>query len=80
MEVLDTPLTRQKKKFDEELFAKDQEIAELKFERAKVRGVNDLLRFELNSLEDVLKTIQKSLDEVKDHARALKENLPEISR
>lgn len=80
METIDTPLMRQKRKYDAELAAKDDEIADLKTRTATVRGVNDLLKFELLSLESILKTMQKNMDEVMEHVRVLKLNLPDIEK
>lgn len=53
-EIIDTPLTRMKKKFDAEIAQKDEEIAALKLDTAKVRGVHDLLKLELLALENQL--------------------------
>lgn len=53
-EIIDTPLTRMKKKHDAEIAQKDEEIAALKLDTAKVRGVHDLLKLELLALETQL--------------------------
>jgi len=79
-EILDTPLTRMKKKFEAELVAKDEEIAHLNLQIATVRGVNDLLKFELSSLDSLLAAMQKNLTEVMEHVRILKLNLPNIEK
>jgi hypothetical protein len=77
---IDTPLTRLQRKHEAALAEKDQEIADLKTDRATLRGVNELLKFELLTLESVLKGMQKNMDEVMDHVRILKLNLPEIEK
>ena len=79
-ELLDTPLTRQKKKYDDLLSKKDQEIAELKIQIAKVRGVNDLLKFELIGLELTVENMKKNLDEAISHIQSLKKNLPDLEK
>jgi hypothetical protein len=78
--TIDTPLTRQKQKYEAELAARDEEITDLKTRIATVRGINDLLKFELLQLEMVLKIMRKSLEEVEDHVRILKLNLPDLDR
>lgn len=80
MTSIDTPLTRQQRKYEALLADKEQEIADLKVKIATVRGINDLLKFELVALEKTIASMQKSLDEVKDHVRTLKLNLPDIDR
>jgi len=75
---IDTPLTRLQRKHEAAMAEKDQEIADLKTDRATVRGVNELLKFELLTLESVLKGMQKSMDEVMEHVRVLKLNLPNL--
>lgn len=77
-DIIDTPLTRQKAKYDALVADKDQEIKDLKTQMATVRGVNELLKLELRTIESVLKVMQKSMDEVKDHVATLKLNLPDI--
>jgi hypothetical protein len=79
-EILDTPLTRQKRRYETELAAKDEIIQTLRLQNNTVRGVNDLLKFELLSLETILTGMQKSFDQVKEHVRILKINLPEIDK
>lgn len=79
-ETLDTPLTRLKRKFEAELAAKDEEIALLNLQIATVRGVNDLLKFELASLDSLLAAMQKNMTEVIEHVRILKLNLPNIEK
>jgi hypothetical protein len=78
--TIDTPLTRLKRMYEAELAAKDEDIYDLKMKMATVRGINDLLKFELLQLEMVLKSMRKSMDEVEEHVRVLKLNLPEIDR
>jgi hypothetical protein len=78
--TIDTPLTRQKQKFEAELRIRDEEIDHLKIQIATVRGINDLLKFELASLESVLTTMQKNMVEVMEHVRILKLNLPNIEK
>ena len=56
-EIIDTPLTRMKKRHDAEIARKDEEIAALKLEAAKVRGVHDLLKLELLALETQLSSM-----------------------
>lgn len=56
-EIIDTPLTRMKKKHDAEIGRKEEEIAALKLETAKVRGVHDLLKLELLALETQLSSM-----------------------
>jgi len=77
-DVLDTPLTRLKAKYDASLADKDREIVDLKTQMATVRGVNELLKFEMRTLETVLQGMQKSMDEVKEHVATLKLNLPTL--
>ncbi len=77
-ERLDTPLTRLQRKYEVIMAEKDQEITDLKTRIATVRGVNELLKLELRTLESVINGMQKSIDEVKDHIRTLKLNLPEL--
>jgi hypothetical protein len=79
-QILDTPLTRQQRKYELLLAEKDQELAALRTQTATVRGINDLLKFELVCLESVFKNMQKSLDEAVEHVRVLKLNLPEIEK
>jgi hypothetical protein len=77
-DTLDTPLTRLKAKYDGLLSEKDAEIAALKTERARLRGINDLLKFELASLEAVIDGIHKNMNEVTKHIAMLKVNLPNL--
>jgi predicted nucleic acid-binding Zn-ribbon protein len=71
---LDTPLTRLQARLD----ASEKENAELKVNMAKVRGVNDLLKFELAALERQVLGAQKNLDEVYEHVKKLQAGLPEL--
>ncbi len=80
MEKLDTPLTRLQAKHEKEIQAKDVEIAVLKLERAKLRGVNDILRFELADLQTILEGMQATMETVMGHVRVLKANLPDINQ
>ena len=56
-EIIDTPLTRLQKANAARLAEKDEEIAALKLETAKVRGVHDLLKLELLALETQLSSM-----------------------
>lgn len=56
-EIIDTPLTRMQKVNNARLAAKDEEIAALKLEVAKTRGVHDLLKLELLALESQLSSM-----------------------
>lgn len=67
-EIIDTPLTRLKKKFDAEIARKDEEISTLKLDASKVRGVHDLLKLELLALE-------KQLSDMLEHVLTLKKGL-----
>ena len=67
-EIIDTPLTRMKKKYEAEIAAKDAEIAALKLDSAKVRGVHDLLKLELLALE-------QQLSSMLEHVLTLKKGL-----
>ena len=80
METLDTPLTRLKAKYDAQLAEKDAEMEEMRVKMASVRGVNDMLRYELIALEKRLLDMHKTLDEAFEHVRTLKLNLPDIER
>jgi uncharacterized pyridoxamine 5'-phosphate oxidase family protein len=80
MKTLDTPLTRLKAKYDAIIAEKDVEIAEMKIQASTVRGVNDMLKFELVNVEKRLVEMQKTLDEAFDHFRTLKLTLPDIER
>lgn len=79
-DFLDTPLTRQKQKYDSIIESKDQEISDLKTQMASVRGVNDLLRFELIGLEKTIENMKKNFDEVMQHIQMLKFNLPNMDK
>lgn len=79
-QTIDTPLTRLKQKYEAQLVAKDLEIRDLNIQVATVRGVNELLKFELASLESVLKSMQKNMGEIMEHVRILKINLPTIEK
>lgn len=79
-DFLDTPLTRQKQKYDAIIEEKDQEISDLKVQMASVRGVNDLLRFELVGLEKTIENMKKNFDEVVEHIQLLKFNLPDMNK
>lgn len=67
-EIIDTPLTRLQKVNAARLAEKDEEIAALKLEAAKVRGVHDLLKLELLALE-------KQLSSMLEHVLTLKKGL-----
>jgi len=79
-DFIDTPLTRQKQKYDAIIEAKDQEISELKVQMASVRGVNDLLKLELVGLEKTIENMKKNFDEVIQHVHILKFNLPNLDK
>jgi len=79
-DFIDTPLTRQKQKYDSIIESKDQEISDLKIQMASVRGVNDLLRFELIGLEKTIETMKKNFDEIMQHIQILKFNLPDMDK
>lgn len=79
-DFIDTPLTRQKQKYDSIIESKDQEISDLKVQMASVRGVNDLLRFELIGLEKTIETMKKNFDEIMQHIQILKFNLPDMNK
>lgn len=62
---------------------KDREIAALKAELLEsnrsvltLRGVNDLLKFQIKDLESLIATWKKSLDHVESSIRNLYQNLP----
>lgn len=76
-EKIDTPLTRLQVKYEARLAEKDQEIEEMRLAANTVRGVNELLKFELRTIESLLATMQKGMDELRDHVRTLKTSLPE---
>lgn len=69
VEVIDTPLTRLKKKHDAEMKKKDQEILELRRELSSVSGVSDMLRLELIEMEITIR-------DMLEHVIVLKNGLP----
>jgi chromosome segregation ATPase len=73
---IDTPLTRLQAKYDARLAEMEQELEAMRLEKATVHGINELLKFELRSIESLLNTMQKGMDELRDHIRTLKTNLP----
>lgn len=69
MDVIDTPLTRLKKKHDAEMKKKDQEIADLRRDLSNASGVTDMLRLELIEMEITIR-------DMLEHVLVLKNGLP----
>lgn len=74
---IDTPLTRLQAKYEAMLADKELELSEMRVRSATITGINELLKFELRTMESLLNAMQKGLDEMKEHVRTLKFNLPE---
>lgn len=73
---IDTPLTRLQAKYEALLVEKEQEMEAMRIEMATVRGINELLKFELRTIESLLNSMQKGMDELRSHIQTLKTNLP----
>ncbi len=77
---VETPYTKLQKEYEAKLADKDSEIKELKKKIAGVRGINDLLKFELIELDRSLTQSVTNLSEAMQHVRNLKLNLPELEK
>lgn len=73
VDVIDTPLTRLKKKHDAEIKKKNQEIEDLRRDLANTRGVTDMLRLELIEMEVTIR-------DMLEHVIVLKNGLPKETK
>lgn len=73
VDVIDTPLTRLKKKHDAEIKKKNQEIADLRRDLANSSGVTDMLRLELIEMEVTIR-------DMLEHVIVLKNGLPKETK
>lgn len=74
---IDTPLTRLTKKHKAEMDAIQAEVDQLRLDAARVRGVNDLLKFELLEIESTVRLMTDQMNKVLEHVLTLKKGLPE---